>query len=410
MLLHAAETALILVIVLGSAYHLLSLFCVVSFFRRKESVREPADSEYPPVSILKPMKGVDAGWRRNVDSFLAQEYPEYEILFGFNDPADEGIAAASAVAQRDPAQFKVIVDANRLGSNPKASTLDPLVREARYSLLLISDSDIRVDRQYLRSIVREYVLAGNAGTVTCLSKITRAVSTGAAMEMLTASADFIPSVMVARCLRGVSFGLGASMLLAKEQLAEIGGLAAYADFLAEDYQIGNVLSRRGYTNVLSRYVVENVVGKMSLRDYVVHQLRWARTYRACSPAGFTAYGISHVFLFSLCYVAVSGAASVSLLLAGGVLALRFALFLSVALLSPRRCAWGRWLWLLPLKELLSTGIWGWCFMGSRLHWRGNRYRLLKGGLMKKDNRGFTLRVGNLRQVLNSRLYSRREDG
>ena len=375
------EFILVLVILLGSLYGFFSLFCVIEFFRRPKRLQ--TEHHFPPVSVLKPMKGVDPEWRDNIATFVAQDYPEYEVLLGFNDPRDEGIHLATDIAKSYAPRVRVVVHARHLGSNPKVSNLYGLIEEARYPLLLISDSDIRVDRDYLKEIVGEYLAAENVGIVTCLSKVTRASTVGAALESLTTAADFIPSVLVARRLEGIRFGLGPSMMLSKNALEELGGLAAFADYLAEDYQIGQCLWKKKYGNILSTYLIEYVLGSMRIREYLVHQLRWARTYRACRPAGFFGYGITHIFPLSLFFLALHGATAVSVSTLCLVLALRYSLVLVVSEMAgyPRR--WLGWIWLLPAKDFLSFGIWLWCFLGQDIFWRGARYKLLRGGLMKK---------------------------
>jgi ceramide glucosyltransferase len=372
---------LVLVILAGGLYGLFSLFCVIEFFRRPKRLQ--AEHLLPPVSVLKPMKGVDPEWRDNIASFATQDYPEYEVLLGFNDPRDEGIHLATDIAKSYAPLVRVVVHERHLGSNPKVSNLHGLIEEARYPLLLISDSDTRVDRDYLKEMVSEYLATEKVGIVTCLSKITRASTLGAGLESLTTAADFIPSVLIARRLEGVTFGLGPSMLLSKNALEELGGLAAFADYLAEDYQIGNCLWKKKYVNILSTYLAENVLGSMRIREYLVHQLRWARTYRACRPIGFFGYGITHIFPFSALLLVLSGPTMVSLSLLAVALALRFSLVLLFSWMAAYPKRWLRWLWLLPAKDVLSFGIWLCCFLGSRIFWRGTHYKLLRGGLMKK---------------------------
>lgn len=375
------EAILAILILLGGLYGFFSLWFVVGFFRLPRY--SPEEPLYPPVSILKPMKGVDPEWLDNITSFVAQEYPEYEVLLGFNDPRDEGLHLANDIAKSSGSRVRVVVHSTHLGANPKVSNLYGLLHAARYPLLLISDSDIRVNRTYLKGIVGEYLATENVGIVTSLSKIPSALSAGAALESLTNAADFIPSVLVARRLEGVTFGLGPSMMLSKDRLQEIGGLPAFADYLAEDYQIGNRLWKKGYRNILSAHLIENVVGRMRILEYIVHQMRWARTYRACRPRGFFGYGITHMFPFSLLFLILHGPTAFSLSALAAVLVLRCSLVLVVSRKAGYPTRWLRWLWLLPAKDLLSFGIWLRCFLGSHIFWRGSHYELLKDGLMKK---------------------------
>jgi ceramide glucosyltransferase len=377
----ALEAILAILTLLGGLYGLFALWFVVAFFRLPRY--SPEEPLYPPVSILKPMKGIDPECLDNIASFAAQEYPEYEVLLGFNDASDEGLPLASDIAKSSGPRVRVVIHSTCLGANPKVSNLHGLLCAARYPLLLISDSDIRVNRTYLKEIVGEYLARENVGIVTSLPKIPTALSVGAALESLTNAADFIPSVLVAKRLEGLTFGLGPSMIISQERLQEIGGLPTFADYLAEDYQIGNHLWKKGYKNILSAYLIENVVGRMPILDYLVHQIRWARTYRACRPRGFIGYGITHMFPFSLFFLILHGPTAFSLAALAGVLVLRFSLALAVSRKAGYPSRWLRWLWLLPAKDLLSFGIWLRCFWGSHIFWRGSHYKLLKHGLMRK---------------------------
>jgi ceramide glucosyltransferase len=380
---HVAELILALFVLLGSIYSLFSLVCVWRFFRRANYDRAAHKGPYPPVSILKPMKGIDPEWRNNIASFVAQNYPEYEILLGFNDPHDEGIALAKDIAESQAPKVRLIVHEGRLGSNPKVANLHGLIEHARYPLLLISDSDIKVDRGYLKEIVGEYLSDEKVGIVTCLSKITSASTVGAGLELLTTASDFIPSVLAANSLEGITFGLGPSMLLSRRELEQLGGLPAFADYLAEDYQIGNCLWKKEFRNILSNHLIENVLGRMRIGEYFVHQLRWARTYRACRPIGFFGYGITHIFPCSLLFTALHGVNALSVSVIAAVLALRYGILFVVSRMAAYPGGWFKWAWLLPAKDLFSFCIWLWCYLGSDIYWRGNHYRLLRGGLMKK---------------------------
>lgn len=333
-----------------------------------------------PVSIIKPLKGIDPEFKDNLRTFCRQEYPEYEVLLGFSEPGDNAIKRVREnIIPFIDSSVRVVVSTKDLGANKKVSNLQGLVDSAKYPLLAISDSDMRVDNCYLRNLVSEYYSNKNVGLVTCLYKISNPQSLGTALESLTIALDFIPSVLVARRLEGVTFGLGASMLISKKALNEIGGLPAIADYLADDYQIGNRLWKMGYKVVLSQVVVENVVGPMSVKDHVSHQIRWARTYRASRPKGFAGFGITHIVPFSLLLLTLQGPTTLPLSILSFVILLR----LSLAAVLCRKVVgsrpWLKWLALLPVKDLLSFGIWAWSFVSSTIIWRGRSYKILKDG-------------------------------
>jgi ceramide glucosyltransferase len=376
--------SLFTLIILGSLYGLFSLICVLGFFR-DPAVNEshPTEStELPPVSILKAIKGLDPLCSENLSSFCHQDYPRYEVLFGFRDRDDPAIRVAQSIAGAASCETGVVIKNGDSGTNQKVLNLQALADSARYPLLALSDSDMEVDGDYLRRIVGEFQGGSKTGIVTSLYKISNPSSVGSALESLTIALDFIPSVLVARRLEGVTFGLGASILISKEALRDIGGFESIADYLADDYQMGYRLWRKGYTNVISRYVIENRVGRMSVADHLSHQLRWARTYRASRPWGFLGYGITHSFPFAVLLFCIRPG-PVSALAASLVLALRYAL--ALALYRKEICSrkWLASLALLPLKDLLSFFVWLWSFAGSKVLWRGTRYCIVTGGRLEK---------------------------
>jgi len=376
----------LILIVPGSLYALFSLLCVLGFFKGSGGLRKdltPAGRELPAVSVLKAIKGLDPSCADNLSSFCAQDYPRYEVLFGFRDLDDPAIPVAEAISASAPCDARVVVRHGGEGTNQKALNLQALADEARYPMLALSDSDMVVDRHYLRQIVAEFQDNGKTGIVTSLYKISRPASFGSALESLNIALDFIPSVLVARRLEGVTFGLGASILISREALRDIRGFEAVADYLADDYQIGFRLWKKGYTNVISRYVIENRVGPMSFAGHLKHQLRWARTYRASRPWGFLGYGITHIFTFALLFFCIRPGEA-SALTAALVLAFRYALAFVTYKKVIKTKGWLKTLFLLPLKDVLSFFVWLWSFAGSTVDWRGSRYRVFPGGRMVKE--------------------------
>ena len=371
-------------IILACLYNIFSLLCVVDFFRgngRDES--DPGwKAEFPAVSVLKAIKGLDPRCAENLSGFCVQDYPHYEVLFGFRDHDDPAIPVAGAIAASASCSARVVIEESGSGTNQKVLNLKTLADSSRYPLLALSDSDMAVDTYYLRRIVSEFRNGGKTGIVTSLYKISRPSSVGSALESLNIALDFIPSVLVARRLEGVTFGLGASILVSREALREIGGFESIADFLADDYQIGYRLSRKGYKNIISRYVIENRVGSVSVTDHLVHQLRWARTYRASRPWGFLGYGITHAFAFAVLFFCLEPGL-VSALTAGSVLCVRYALALTVYRKVICTREWLRFLILLPLKDVLSFVVWLWSFAGAKVSWRGTSYRITPDGRMAK---------------------------
>jgi len=383
----ALSLLLFMLVILGAVYTLFALVCVLDFFRapRPCETTTSAPAEPLPVSILKPVKGLDPSASEGLLSFCLQDYPRYEVLFGFREADDPAIPLVEQVVAAAPCDSRLVVKGEGSGSNQKVVNLEGLMSESRYPLLAVSDSDMVVEGSYLSRIVAEFRQGKRTGMVTSLYKISSPSSFGAALESLDIALDFIPSVLVARRVEGVTFGLGASMLLSREALCDIGGFGAVADYLADDYQLGFRLWQKGYENILSRHVIENLVGRMSLRSHLLHQLRWARTYRASRPKGFLGYGITHVFPFALLLTCI-GPDERSLAAMGIVLVLRYGLALALYRKVIAARGWLKWLFLVPLKDVLAFLVWLWSLCGSKVYWRGHYYRVVKGGKMVEIQR------------------------
>ncbi len=367
----------------GGLYTLFSIFCVLMAGVNHKSSESSPERGFPPVSILKPLRGADYRLKENLAGFCRQDYPDYEVLLGLRSTKDGAYGAALEIERMFPEKVRLVVGHGDLGANRKVSNLYRLSQSAKHDLVAVSDSDMKVDGGYLKTIVSEYMENENTGLVTSLYRITEPVSVGAAFESLSIALDFIPSVLVAKVVeRKISFGLGASMLFSRERFEETGGFRAIADHLADDYQVGHRLYGKGYEVVLSKYVMEDMEGPMRFLDYLLHQLRWARTYRASRPKGYIGYGITHFFAYCF-FLSVfwPGALTFS------ALALSFFLRALGGFAVNRRfigrTGWGRWLFLLPAKDMLSFGIWLLSFAGRQVAWRGDIYRVTRTGELRK---------------------------
>lgn len=361
------------------AYGLISLACARSFFNR----RKTAGDFTPPVTILKPVKGIDAESFENFASFCRQEYPCYQIVFAVASPADPVIPVIERLRLEFPdVDLELVVDERIHGPNYKVCNLINAFPRARHDIIIVCDSDIRVGERYLREVCSPFA-DPEVGLVTSLYRTTQIRGAATAIEAMGFTAEMVPNVMVALRLEGLSFALGASMAVRREALARIGGFAALVDYLADDYQLGNKVFRAGYRLELSDYFVESVMHRESLSTVLSRQLRWARTMRVSRPGGYLASGITQPFPMALLALLVSGFSA-----AGAVAALLLYLVRgSVALTFSRRYLrdgiFPRWLWLLPLRDLLAFATWALAFAGQRVRWRGHLYRLLAGGRIEE---------------------------
>jgi ceramide glucosyltransferase len=367
---------LILIVAAALAYQFGALVSLGRFFQ--QPLPSPDSSESSGISVLKPVKGLEVETRECLASFLAQDYQAYQVLFGVADPTDPVVPLLEELRQKaPPGRLEVIFCPETLGHNPKVSILRQLEPQARYDLLVVADGDVKVRPDFLSRMAAALREPG-VDLVSCPYRAGRNHSFG---SWLTISADFIPSVAVAHYVEGIHFALGAAMAFTRSALERIGGFASLADHLADDYQLGWQIHQAGCQVKLIPYVVETVNPRLSLRDYLAHQLRWARTYRVCRPKGYFAYGITHALVFSLALALASGFAPWALGLVAATLVLRFGL----AWFSEVMCLRGNVtlpaLLLLPVKDLLAFFLWLSSFLGNEVVWKGRRFRLTREGLL-----------------------------
>lgn len=358
-------------------YQFLAFFSLWRLFNAAPPA--PPAPPWPGITVFKPVKGLAPETRECLASFLTQDYHPCQVLFGVADPTDPVLPLLHELKEAHPAvQVEVLVCSERLGLNPKVSILRQLFPQARYDLLVVADGDVKVAPDFLATAVAALTEPG-VGLVSSPYRAGAARTLGAVLEALTISADFIPSVAAARTVEGIRFALGAAMALTRQALAAMGGFAALADFLADDYQLGWQVHQAGFKVRLLPYVVETVNPRMTFTDYFSHQLRWTRTYRVCRPGGYLAYGITHALVFSLALSLAAGWAPYAL----GLLAATLAVRLALAFFSERRCLQGSLpasaFLLLPLKDLLSFTLWLLSFLGHRVTWQGAPFRLTPEG-------------------------------
>jgi ceramide glucosyltransferase len=368
---------LLFLIVASLAYQVLALVSLGRFFQKP--LPSPDFSDLPGITVLKPVKGLDQESRECLQSFLRQDYQPYQVLFGVADPVDPVLPLLNELRREaPPGRLEVIICPETLGHNPKVSILRQLEPRARYDLVVVADGDVKVGPDFLGRMAAALQEPG-VGLVSCPYRAGESRSLGSWLEALTISADFIPSVAVAYYVEGIRFALGAALACSRLALRGIGGFAALGDYLADDYQLGWQIHQAGFKVKLLPYVVETINPRLSFRDYLAHQLRWARTYRVCRPAGYFAYGITHTLLYSLALALASHLAAWALGLVAATLALRAGL----AWCSEVVCLGGKLtlpaFFLIPIKDLLAFFLWLSSFLGNTVVWKGQRFRLTRQG-------------------------------
>ena len=365
-------------------YYLLCLWGARTFLIQRSS--ESDTENVPPVSILKPLKGIDPEIDESFRSHCLQDYPEYEIIFGVSDAADPAIESVTQLQKDFPSrQIRLVVCPKILGPNVKVSNLEQMAATCRYPYLLVNDSDIRVERDYLRRVMAP--LSERAvGLVTCLYRGVAAPSLGSHLESLGISTDFCAGVLAARQLEGeIRFGLGSTLAFRREDLDRIGGFRSIVDFLADDYELGRRISELGLKVVLSNAAVETYLPAYDFRGFLAHQMRWSRGVRDARLGGYIGLASTFGLFWALLNVISFRGAAWTL----GVLTAELLARATVALVVGRYVLKDRQalkqLWMLPLRDLIAVFIWLVSFFGQTVTWRGDRFHLRNGRLRRIES-------------------------
>lgn len=337
----------------------------------------------PPVSVLKPLHGSEPGLYQNLRSFIEQDYPKVQTVFGVNNPEDAALDDARAVINDFPgSDISIVIDRQIRGSNQKVSNLENMLPGARHDVLVLADSDMRVGRFYLGAVTAP-LRDSRVGAVTCLYK---GVSMGGLWSDLGAmqiNFGFLPNALLADGL-GMGGGcFGATIALSRETLDLVGGFAPLRDELADDRRLGDGVRARGLSVVLSRYLVETQVHEPSLAALWRHELRWARTMRRLAPAGFAGSVVVHAVAIAVLAAVVSGFASIACVLLGVTIALRW---VAAGLIARRLGLATNRLWLLPLRDALSFAVFLASFVGHKVFWRDQRFAVEPTGRMTAAER------------------------
>jgi ceramide glucosyltransferase len=362
----------------------------ISLFCFKQS--EPSNLDYhPPISILKPLCGLDTDAYAKLASFCRQYYPTYQIIFGVRENTDPAIAVVKQIITDFPqVDIRLVVDDQVIGNNLKVSNLANIAPYVRHELLLISDSDIRVGPNYLQRIVQP-MQDEQIGLVTCLYR-SQATNPIAAFEALSISTDFHPSVLVARQLGWMKFAMGSSILMRRSVLKAMGGFGEIADYLADDFMLGNLTTKLGFKVALSDYVVDHTLETSTFIDLVEHQTRWNRCTRASNFSGYLGLFFSHGVALGLAVLALSHGAMWAWAVLGTILVARLWMAWAVGVRCLKDAVVRQLLWLVPMRDLLSFGLWAYGLIGDRIIWRGQEFRLRWGGKLIRLNPSSTAAV------------------
>ena len=365
-------------------YYLAAIFAAVRFFGSKRS-RQAAEYA-PPVSLLKPVHGVDFASRINFESFCRQNYPDYEILFCVNDMEDPAVPLIRQVMTDFPrCSIRILADAPKIGSNQKVNNLILLAREAKHEILVQSDGDVRVSPDYLKKVVAEFA-DKRVGVVSCFYRGIAEKNFWAEVEALGAASDFFAGALVANLPGEVTFALGASVATTKTWLGKIGGYEALADLLADDYEIGNRIHKAGGKVVLSPEPVWTMYPAQSLKSFWEHQVRWARTVRMVRPASFFGLVVTHGLPWSILAALVAPTAWMGAGFVAAYLVLRLLMAWVVGVWGVGDDVLRSKLWLVPVRDAIHFAVWAAGFVSNRVIWGGVEYAI-EGGKMREVEEG-----------------------
>lgn len=375
MLLHFLRSFVLVTALAPLAYYLIATYCGWSYFRA--SRKQPQfNAEYkPPVSILKPVCGLDRGAYENFASFCRLDYSEYEILFGVRDENDPVIPVVEKLQRAFPERaIRLLVGAPSLGTSPKMNLLCRLVREAQYNLLVINDSDVRVERDYLQNATAPFQ-DPSVGLVTALFRSVTEGDFASDLDAVGVPSDSSASALVAERFGGLDFALGWTMATTKQRLEEIGGFEGMADHHSDDFTLGNKMARNGYRIALMSKPIWMVFPRERLSQFLRHELRWSIMLRNIRPMGY----LGLTATFGLPWAVLAAAASHSFAWAVGYLLAYLVLRLTMAWTIG---VWGlgdpvvrRRIWLVPMRDAVNFFVWAAGFFFSKVQWRGKEYRV-----------------------------------
>lgn len=355
------------------------VYCVliVVATRRFLSTTLPASGNKPPVSVLKPLYGHDDGLEENLRTFMVQDYPDYEVLFGVHRADDPAVAVVEKIIGEFSGRIsaRLIVTGESPIPNAKAFSLNRMVREARYDVLVMSDSDVRVTPSLLSHLAQE-LQNDHVGLISCPYRAVPGKSLWSRLEAIGMNTELLGGVMVARMIEGMRFALGCTVAVRRSVLEHMGGFSYLQEFLAEDFVIGRRAAELGHGVLFSSYVIEHRIGSQSMMHNLGHRMRWARSTRRSRPLGYWGqiftYPLPLALLLCAAYPTAWPVLFLTLVLRGGA-ALATARYIVHDPVTQKQ-----W-WLLPVQDIIGFFVWISGFVGDKIVWRDRKCTVLRDG-------------------------------
>jgi ceramide glucosyltransferase len=375
-ILSAVEWLCLIPVLGGGVFNLLCLLTIVRF-RMRRAPEQPVS--WPPVSILKPVYGLEKNQAENLRSTCIQDYPEFEVVFSLQRRDDPALPLLREIQQEfGPQRVKVVVDEKRPGANGKINNLAGGLPHASHEVIVISDSDVRLEPPYLKAIIAP-LGDPTVGFVCTPYKVAEAQSWFEKMELLSLNADFMPSVVFAYETGASEFCLGASIALRRTTIDQIGGIASLADYLVEDYELGRRIHELGMRSMFVPPIVDTMVDLQTPSQWWKHQVYWDQNTRSARPVAFFCTMLIRSVPFALVIAIVRLFDPLGLTV--------FAITLSIRLLTAAVImGWGfgdreglRALHLLPIRDVLGLISWLFAFTWRTTTWRGSEFVLTRDG-------------------------------
>jgi ceramide glucosyltransferase len=356
-------------------YYCLAIYSGLVYFRRLHKLPPVDRSFIPPVSILKPVRGLDHGAYENFASFCGLDYPDYEILFAVADSDDPVIPIIENLRKDHPKQaIRLIVGVEQLGITLKTNSLVRLAHEARHELLVINDSDVRVEQDYLRDVVAPFA----DPKVGCVTAFFRSMTEGglaADVDAVGVPTDSSASTLVAKTLGSLDFALGWTMATTKTRLAEIGGFESLVNHHSDDFALGNEIFKRGYRIELMRKPVWMVFPRETWGDLFKHELRWSILLKNLRPGGYAAMAMTFGLPWAMLVTVLAPTFSAALSYWGAYLALRLAVAWTIGVWGLHDPVVRKRIWLVPVRDALNLCVYVASFFSNTVRWRGIAYRV-----------------------------------
>ncbi len=375
----AVRVSLFICVLSAIVYYCIAVVGGLAWFADRRRQRAMGFSFTPPVTIFKPVRGADVEAYENFASFCRQDYPQFQLAFGVREADDPAVPIIQKLIADFPAcDIELVISDREWGFNAKVSNLQNCFAKARHDVLLIVDSDIRVQPDYLRRVVAP-LQRENVGMVTCLYRGTNARTFASLLENIGISSTFGPEVCSSRLLEGIAFALGSTIVMRREILERIGGFPAIADYLADDFVLGNSTAKLGYEVVLSDCVVDHVSTPDTMATMLKHQLRWGRSTRISRPWGYRGLILTYGSATSLLALLAWNFSLFAWWLLAATMLVRFLPVFIVGVYGLKDYTLAKFFWLVPLRDLITFGVWLASFVGDEIHWRGVNFRVLPDG-------------------------------